>query len=159
MNSIETIFLGVVSGVITTVFLFIIGKLTSSVIIPWYQRIIYRGIDLQDRWTHKAEGPDNSTYTYQLDLKQNAHLIYGTGVIAKSGTKHDYIQDFTIEGETWEGYVTLNLRSSNRKSMSFVSGLFQVDSRGSSLTGTWCYRGSHPDKVKSEDLTLCRANS
>jgi hypothetical protein len=156
MDELSNIFLGVLSGVITSVILLIAGKFTVKVFIPWYQEIIYKGVDLQGRWTNTSQHDNTVNYTYQIDIKQSAHKLNGSAVITKSGSNKDYIQDFTLEGETWEGYVTINLRSKNRENLSFVAGLFKVEGRGQILDGSWAYRAT-TDKVDSESLKLNRS--
>lgn len=157
MDGLSNIFLGVLSGVITSAILFLAGKLMVKVFIPWYQEVIYKGVDLQGRWTNKLKLDNAVIYTYQVDIKQSAHKLIGNAVITKSGSNNDYIQDFTLEGETWEGYVTINLRSKNRESLSFIAGLFKVEGRGQILDGSWAYRGAATDKVDSESLKLKRS--
>ncbi|EJG0483161.1 MULTISPECIES: hypothetical protein [Vibrio] len=149
-----TLFWGAVSGVIATGFLWLCGIVLYKVLLPWYQEKVYKGVDLAGRWTYETE-ENGATYTYQIDLEQSAHNISGTGVITKSQSDDNYIQDFRISGETWEGYLTLNMRSSTNVSLSFVSGLFKVEDRGSKLTGSWSYR-TRSDDVGCEQFTLLR---
>ena len=156
MTIIETVFWGVVAGVVTSVFLFVLGRMIYDVFIPWYQKIIYHGVDLRGRWTNQLKLDSGAIYNYQLDIKQNAHKIFGDAVITKSGADNNYIQDFNIEGETWEGYVVVNMQSKTRVSLSFVSGLFKVEDRGSALKGSWAYRGAETDEVSSEFIELRR---
>lgn len=95
-------------------------------------------------------------YSYQLDIRQNAHKILGDAVIAKSGSNSDYIQDFNLEGETWMGYVIVSMRSKTRVNLSFVSGLFRVAERGRALKGSWSYRAFDDDDVGAEHIELAR---
>ncbi|WP_188008055.1 hypothetical protein [Photobacterium damselae] len=150
----ETVFWGTISGVLATVFLWFCGYIFKNVVIPTYQKASYDGVDLKGRWTSVSK-EKGATYTYQLDMKQSAHKVYGTAVITKSNSDSDYIQDFKFTGETWEGYLTLNMRSSTNISLSFVSGLFKIEDRGAALRGAWAYRTRY-DNVENEDVALTR---
>ncbi|ENO1827619.1 hypothetical protein BBM40_13560 [Vibrio parahaemolyticus] len=149
-----TVFWGAVSGVFSTVFLWFCGHVFKTVVIPTYQKASYDGVDLKGRWTRVSE-ENGATYTYQIDIEQSAHRVSGTAVITKSNSDSDYIQDFKFTGETWEGYLTVNMRSSTNVSLSFVSGLFKIEDRGAVLRGSWAYR-TRDDNVASEDFALTR---
>jgi len=153
----ETLFWGAVSGVMATAFLWINGIVVYHVLIPWYQEKIYDGVSLAGRWTFDCES-GGANYSYQIDIEQSAHKVSGTAVIAKSNSDDNYIQDFKIKGETWEGYLVLNLRSSTNVSLSFVSGLFKIEDRGRSLKGSWSYR-SRNDGVDNESFILTRTSA
>lgn len=50
MSLSETIVLGVVSGILTLVFIFLCVIIFTKIVIPWYGSIIYSGIDLSGLW-------------------------------------------------------------------------------------------------------------
>lgn len=148
---------GVVSGLATSALLLILGLLASKVVLPWYTELVYKGVDLRGVWTEERDIGDGKCFSVQLALEQHAHKIHGTGTLTKSSAASiDYVQFFSIEGSTWEGFLTLNMRSTNRKSLSFVTGLLKVKERGESLDGHWVYRGSFTDEAESEELHLHR---
>lgn len=70
---------------------------------------------------------------------------------------NDYIQHLTIDGETWEGFLIIKMRSTSNASLSFVSGLFKIEERGKKLTGSWAYR-SRQETVRHEELSFERVN-
>ncbi len=158
MGTIETVFWGTVAGVITTIFLAMISFFIKKGLIPWYKKIIYDGVDLAGIWLYNITYKNGVTYTCQLTVEQKAHKIYGFGSMVVLNSDHDYNQIFKIEGETWEGYLTLNMRSKNNTTLSFVSGLFKVEERGAVLSGSWAYR-SYDEEVKQETITFRRENS
>lgn len=152
-----TLVLAVFAGILTTFLLFGLTKLFSGVVLPWYLQLIYKGIDLRGVWL--AEYDENGAhYRFETRLQQRAHELWGHMTITKTGTgQHDYVQDFKVVGETWEGFLTLNFRSRDRKSLSFVTGLFKVDARGNKLIGHIAYRDAGAtDSVKSEPANWTR---
>jgi hypothetical protein len=97
-------------------------------------------------------------------LKQNAHNLKGSMTISKvnsqpgppGGHLGDYVQTFQVSGTTWEGFLTLNMASDDRRSLSFATTLLQVRNRGAALVGHMAYRSSVVDKVDSEEITWTR---
>lgn len=150
---------GIVAGLATSAFLFILANLVAKVILPWYEALVYKGVDLRGVWTQEFDS-GGAHYSIQLSFEQHAHRISGTGTFTKSGTgTTDYVQFFTLEGSTWEGFLVLNMRSKTRKSLSFVAGLLKVKDRGRALKGHWVYRGGPSDEAESEALNLTRSDT
>lgn len=148
---------GVVSGLATSALLLIFGLLLSKVALPAYLAFIYKGVDLRGIWTEERDLGSGAKFSIQLSLEQHAHKISGTGTLTKSGGgASDYVQFFSIEGSTWEGFLVITMQSINRKSLSFVAGLLKVKSRGESLLGHWVYRAAYTDEAESEKLHLVR---
>jgi hypothetical protein len=79
-----TVFWGVVAGILTSALLFILGVITTKIILPWYQDLIYKGADLQGVWVSEFDY-DGYKYQFKTELKQNAHRLSGTTTITKSG--------------------------------------------------------------------------
>jgi len=152
-----TVFWGVVAGILTSLVLFLLGLLISKVALPWYQDLVYKGVDLRGLWTEERVS-NNATYTYHTNLEQNAHELTGDATITKSiNGKTDYVQTFVVTGSTWEGFVILNMRSKERRSLSFCTGLFKVKNRGKNLVGHLAYRASRTDEVESEEANWQRS--
>jgi hypothetical protein len=148
---------GVISGLATSALLVLVGLFLSRVLLPAYLNFIYQGVDLRGVWTYETTMTPSGRFAVQLSLDQQAHKLSGTASITQSGTgTRDYVQFFSVDGSTWEGFLMLNMRSSNRKSLSFVAGLFKIKGRGESLEGHWVFRSSSSDTANSEPLHLIR---
>lgn len=169
------IFWGVLAGVVTSFLLFVLGLVFRGIVIPWYQALIFEGIDLEGLWG-STKNVSGATYDYTLILHQKAHRVSGSMRILKrssqpatpsgySGTGDDeqefkvqgsYDQEFKVEGSTWEGYVTLSMKSDDRKSLSFATSLLRVSNRGRYLIGHMSYRADRTDQVESEAVEWAR---
>ena len=133
-----------------------IGVLFTRVVLPWYGALVYRGIDLEGEWSSQLK-EHGANYVYRVTLFQRAHDLTGTATITKSGARaEDYHDVFAITGFTWEGYVSLTLRSVSRKRLSFASALLRIEKRGGRLVGHWAFRGGRSDQVESEQIVLKR---
>lgn len=156
---------GVIAGIITSAALFMLTQLFHKVVIPWYQELVFKGIDLRGKWVAQKQYPNGILYHYTLVLKQKAHNIRGSMTISKmnsqpgpsGGHLGDYVQGFEVNGTTWEGFLTLNMASDDRRSLSFATSLLQVRNRGQTLVGHMAYRSSRVDQVDSEEITWTRS--
>jgi hypothetical protein len=149
------LFWGVVAGILTSAFLWLSAVLISKAIIPWYQQVVYRGIDLSGRWEQTFER-EGAQYRLDTSLQQSAHLLKGTTTKSKSRTDDDYVHAFTVSGSTWDGFVLLNLESSDRSSLSFGTALLKIYETGERLKGYLVYRGRQTDEVELEEAVWKR---
>lgn len=155
---------GVVAGALTSALLLLFSQVFAKVLIPWYQEIVYRGVDLRGQWISHRTDANGITYHYTLNIKQSAHELSGNMAIAKvnsqpnpaAGLSGDYVQPFTVEGRVWEGFVTLQMESTDRRSLSLATSLLQVSDRGQKLVGHMAYRSTRVDQVDSEAITWSR---
>ncbi len=141
-----TVFLGVVAGTLTSALLVVFGAALSKIVIPWYQRLVYRGIDLSGSWEGMFE-MKGARYRFDTSLRQSAHLLKGTTTKSKSGSDDDYVHNFKLSGSTWDGWVLLNLESSDRTSLSFGTALLKIYETGERLEGGMFFRGRHTDEL------------
>jgi hypothetical protein len=151
---------GVVAGILASLVLLLAGVLFTKVFLPWYEGIRYKGWDVSGLWVF-SQNTSGGSYSYQMILTQKAHALLGTMTIMKSGSPSggsgDYLQAFDITGTTWEGYVTLNLKSSDRKSVAFATSLLQMQDRGKIMAGQLVYRTSQVSQIDSETVTWTRS--
>lgn len=152
------LFWGVAAGVLISGLLFTIGVIFAKVVVPWYQALVYQGVDLSGHWVqHQDHG--GIAYDYSMVLKQAAHDLKGTMTLTKSGAppgpRGDYVQGFDVSGSTWEGFVTLNMRSSDRRGLAFATSLLEIQDRGKSLSGVLAFR-STGGEASAEPLTWTR---
>jgi hypothetical protein len=111
-TSIEgTILLGIIAGLITTLLLVIAGLIFRKVLLPWYETVVFKGVDLRGVWAQEKE-IDGAHHSVTFQIEQHAHIISGTATYKKSGSNIvDYVQFFEITGYTWEGFLVLTMRS------------------------------------------------
>lgn len=107
----DSVILGVVSGVVTAAILQLFGKLFTHHVIPWYRAITYRGVDISGTWMTTHENGDHKA-RFELTLVQREHALTGSatiiqGVDLKAPTS---VVNMEVDGSVWEGFVTLNLK-------------------------------------------------
>ena len=152
------ILLGVISGVLTTGLLVLAAFIFNKGIAPWYQRFIYKGVQIEGSWIGKKE-TNGAIFTLKLDIKQSAHKIVGDAVVLKKAANgQEIIRSSCFKGELWEGFLNGTLRSTDRTRLSFGSLLFKVCNGGSILKGRYLFRNTANDEIAEFDFILGREN-
>jgi hypothetical protein len=155
-----TVFWGVVAGVISPPIVATILLVLGKIFLPWYQSKVYQGVDLSGTWVFR-QSLGGIQYDYRMVLTQKVHKLDGTKTLTKSGAsagpRGDYSQGFKVSGSTWEGFVILNMKSDDRRSLAFATSMLQIRDRGNSLVGQLVYRSSQVDEVGSEAVHWTRA--
>lgn len=124
----ETIILGVASGVITSLFLYLLSIIFTRIILPWYQRLTYGGIDVSGEWIGKLKGNKAVYWKATLNLKQSAHSLSGIYSIVKiSQGNAGKTTHMKVSGEVWEGFVSLKYRTVSNRNLSFGSILLKIN--------------------------------
>jgi len=160
MEEIKTIFTSVFSGVITAALLYWFSLMVKNVIIPGYQRIAYKGIDLSGDWEGEYRHSELITFSFSLTLKQNAHDVKGSfNVLKLKNGQQEKITNMTVEGEIWEGFLSLKCRTVSNKELSFGSALLKVNAP--ELNGKYIFRNlvKVGDEIGAFNLDLIRTNS
>jgi len=153
METTTTIVLGVVSGILTTAFLYMLSRFFTVVLLPWYQRVKYEGVDLNGTWTGKVIDSDEIVFPFRLILDQNAHELTGTATLDKSKAMDgDPATTYSLSGNAWEGYVTLNYKSVDKTRLSFATSLLRVVRGGRKLEGYFIFRDLRHDEIRERVL-------
>jgi hypothetical protein len=152
-----SIILGVISGVVTAVLIYIAKEFWLKVLLPIYQNYRYQGADISGSWftEYKTQEPDINT-TFSVSLKQNAHKITGSMHFTYKAENRKFNIDYDLSGEYWEGYINLTCRSKDRKIFSHGSMFLKLINNGSGLLGQFNFRHATDDKVVNMHLGLDR---
>lgn len=156
MNDISlNIVLGIFSGILTSALLFALNRLFLEVVVPWYQQLIYEGVDLRDLWIYDYPKNDG-VGKFRLKLEQKAHNLSGQLTYTSVEKDTESVISYLVSGTVWEGYVTLNLKSSDRRRIAFAATLLKVERGGQELKGWFCFRNFRTDQVSSLELAFTR---
>jgi hypothetical protein len=153
MSEVETIVLGVVSGVITTAALYLVGLIFKNFVIPWYQAVTYKGVDINGTWESEYKDPERKA-RFEMTLCQRAHEISGDATILQGTdlTNPTTITNLRIDGSIWEGYITLNMQSKDRTRLSYSTSLLRVLNGGSTLQGNYVFRSIIADEIQNIEM-------
>ncbi|MFA0813471.1 hypothetical protein [Microbulbifer epialgicus] len=123
MTTEESIILGVFSGVLAATFIFLAKQFWFKTLLPWYQGFRYQGADNSGSWFAEYEDGDelNTKSTFSVVLKQSAHKITGSMQFTFVSDERKFNIDYNLNGEYWEGYLNVTLRSKDRRIYSHSS--------------------------------------
>ena len=153
----EQIVLGVVSGVLTSALLYLLALVVTRVLVPWYKRLTYEGVDLNGTWEYRFDQPGDYG-SMLLHLAQSAHDLKGeAAVTVRSGDSESNLI-YSVKGTVWEGYASLTLKSRDRRVIAFGVLLLKVGASGSSLEGFHVFKDSAADLPHSVQFFLRRKN-
>jgi len=156
MNIDQNILMGVVTGVLTAVLLFLVKEFWSKTLIPLYQKVKYQGADVSGSWFAEFPSDDGSVSKFSLTLNQNAHNITGSMHFVFTSSEKNYTIDYNLSGEYWEGYLQLNCRSKDRKRYSHASSFLKLINGGTGLLGSFSFRNVMTDNVDMQTIGFDR---
>jgi len=142
------IWIGVLSGVLTSVFLALVYLAKEKWFDPWLENRLYKGVILEGTWvshgSSKHECPackDSSKHEldFQLDLRQSGYKIKGifcaTSCLSRGKEKDNYSNIYNVSGHIQDNYVTLEYNPLSRKRTGQGVFLMEVKNGGKNLMG------------------------
>lgn len=155
MNATESLLLGVVAGIITSLVLYALKALFTTILIPKFEDLRYKGVRLDGEWRGNNDTSDFKV-DYRLLIKQNAHRVSGRMQITKTGKNIPETEnlEFKIEGTVWEGFLNLGAWSMDSSRLGFGADLLQIKEGGRKLEGIHVYRSLRRDCVAQLPLSL-----
>lgn len=153
MTELEMIILGIVTGIFTTVIIFFNKFLFNKVLVPWYLKTTYRGVDISGKWT---AGTGNFTLT--MEIKQNAHNLSGVLTMTKNDGERISTSSHYLAGDVWEGYASLQSNTVDKRLLSYGNLLLKIES-GRLLKGIFVarkFKGNQDIGIQSEEMSFSR---
>jgi len=152
----STIILGVVSGILTSAFLFILVQLFQRIVLPWYQALVYRGIDVSGRWISESAISAEVTQTVSADVRQNAHKLRGTVSVSKIRSSGTELVSLQVVGEIRDRLISLKVYSNDRKRFALSSLLLEVYGAGNVMRGVDSWYDSGSGRIASQNVVWHR---
>ena len=135
-QNILSIFIGVLSGILTSIIIWLIVRTFRKIIIPWYQENIYRGIDISGEWKSHQEYAGKVKVDQIIQIKQKGHRIKGTLVSRNHmPSQGEDVSSFIISGEIFDNYVDIEYKVENKKLIGRGSHLLRVVDGGKNMKG------------------------
>ncbi len=151
--------LGIITGIFTTAFLFVVKTLWDTKLRPLLEELRYAGVEIDGKWEGHgkgaAEGGEWST-DILLFLTQSARKLGGTYVLKHQSPNNSFEIHFKVEGFVWEGYAILNFLPIDRRITSTGTALLKIAGGGVNLDGQISYRNVNTEQVSSERMGLFR---
>lgn len=170
LNVSESIILGVVSGIATSLVIWVIVSVFKNTVIPWYQSVVYRGVDISGEWVgfwelgdftnglgrdkkNSAKDPD-----LQICLNQSGHIIKGALSVLKHPSGERDTKSFLIEGVFKDGNLILTYQSKDRTRLGTGSSVMKLLRDGKLFKGKWLFINSVDGSVVDNYIHWSRKN-
>jgi hypothetical protein len=137
--------IGVVGGLIATALVGFFQAYWKGIILPWYQRAIYKDILLEKEWICETE-IENIIWKATLQLKQNAHEITGNYIYTEGRAKGSI---YNVKGELRNKILTLVYESNDVHCLDRGTITLMVKANGISLEGHFSYYDDPTDSISS----------
>lgn len=147
--------LGIVTGIVTTVLLFLMRAFWANTLAPALRALQYKGLKVDGTWEGRAKDQMGQSES-RLLLKQRAHALSGNFTFKFSGDDKEFTLDYDVTGAVWEGYVTLNFVPSDRRITSSATALLKIRGGGGVMGGTFSFRNADKDDVEVIRFDLAR---
>lgn len=160
----ETIILGCVSGILTTLFIFLLSTLFTNTFLPWYRHAMYRGIKIDGSWHAIKLGQKTL-----LELTQSCEKIEGKATIhithsalpvtIVENLQLDDIRTFDVKGEVFERFLRLTLTHTDKKRIGLTTYLLQIEGDGTRISGEGCWYAPQVSRISSGEKVFFRDES
>jgi len=148
MNS---IIIGIISGLVTTFLVVTFKFLWDKAINPWYERRIYKDIDISGQWIGRYK---NDSYGKELfNITQYAHHIEGN-IVTIDGKDKGNIYNF--HGVFKNLILTLSYSSANPKNIDRGTLTLKTENNGSKLIGYCSLYDDDNHNIESIEYNLKR---
>lgn len=158
MNYAENIVLGVVSGVLTSALLLVLGTLYVRVLVPWLKAIRYQGVDVSGSYSADLmNAPDEPKSHVSLTLVQNAYELSGTFHLINRKPGNEFELTYEVRGRLWDSYLSISLVPVDRRITSVANALLRIGGGGVILEGVVAIRNTFTERVEANHLFMRRS--
>ena len=146
MNNIESLVIGVISGVIAAAVIYLLVVLFNKVVLPWYNQLVYRGVEIQGKWEESLEFDYGNTQLATIELSQKAHVIMGSVTVVKSTTGEIVRTEImSLNGNVNERFFNGTIVPVDKKRVGISTVLLEIIGDGSRMGGSvsWYDANAH----------------
>jgi hypothetical protein len=136
MNNIESLVVGVVSGIVTAVILYLLLILFNRIVLPWYRQLVYQGVDIAGKWEEHLDFGNGKTQVITAELTQKANSITGNVTIVKAANGQiTRTEIMFIKGTIKDRLFSATLIPVDKKRVGMITTLLEVVGDGGRMSG------------------------
>jgi len=144
---IYAILIGVLSGVITAIMIWVIREIFIKIITPWFEQIVYKGVLLDGAWSTVINSKnvigDKKRRVLKLDIIQKGNRITGafyalSEYFDKNGNcveDKKYENHYYINGSIKNNYLVLNYEATSKNRTGLGTLALQITTGGNKMSG------------------------
>ncbi|MFA5169714.1 MAG: hypothetical protein WC386_01770 [Candidatus Paceibacterota bacterium] len=157
---------GVISGVITAVIIQFIIRFFNNTVIPWYQTIIYKGVNISGTWEGFQAEMIGSDYVPEqesestINLEQKGNRISGELLLTKQPNGDKCRKSFKLDGFFIDNILTLRNEVKENRTMGVGNILLKLGDSGNKLKGKHTFLSAYDwSTISTRDQVWIRKNS
>jgi hypothetical protein len=156
-NIASNILLGVISGIVTSIAIFLFSVVWKKQLVPWYEQRVYKGIRIQGTWFLVDDDKDKPkdghwTQIETLDISQTAHHIVGTLTLSPKEGVGGPVIALTVTGDITDRFVSMSFKSPSQNRLAYGVILGEVRSDGNRIEGQAAYYEVHANAVVAAEV-------
>jgi hypothetical protein len=157
MNNIDSLIIGIISGIFTAAVIQLLLLIFNRVLLPWYRQLIYSGIDISGTWTEELNFDNGNKQTLTAELNQNADSISGNIVLAKTKNGEHYkTEAMSLEGRLKDRLLNCVLKHTDKKRLGISTLLLEVVGDGKKMKGQTTWYDAGKATIFSKDTKWIR---
>jgi hypothetical protein len=137
METVLSIFIGVISGIITSLLLFILAQIVRKILVPWYSEFVYKGIDVSGTWRGVIEN-EKFKILLVVNLEQSSFDVVGAlfaETLYKDNPEKNYSNQYSLKGFIKNHITTLNYEAMAKNRTGVGTMMFKSQQGGTNLFG------------------------
>jgi len=143
ISVISSIFIGVISGVITSALIWATVELFKNTILPWYQSVIYRGQEIAGEWEgydffekRDAKGVEEKKCSI-IHLEQKGNNISGNLILIRQPQGQETNKRYNLNGFFYDDSLVLTYEIEDKTRFGLGTCVFRLVNDGQKLEGYW----------------------
>ena len=160
INISSSIILGVVSGILTSLLIWLILQLFKNLLLPWYQTITYQGLKISGTWIGLYTVTENPSTTddpdYIINIEQRGHVVQGTLIRNKNqgGTRDP--KEFKFNGTFRDGNLVFTYKPKDDTRLGLGAYVLMLTDDGRKFSGSSVYVASNNRTVGKFEISWIR---
>ncbi len=150
MNNIESLVVGVVSGIITAAILHLLFLLFNRIVLPWYRQLVYHGVHIAGKWEEHLDFGNGNAQVSTAELVQKANSVTGNITIVKTTngqiTKTEIM---SLKGTIKDRLFNTSLTPVDRQRIGIITILLEVVGDGGKMRGCSSWYDAGAAKITS----------
>ena len=151
------IVIGILTGILTTALLYLVSRMITDWLVPWYRSFKYTGIDVSGVWETKQNFESSVEYSL-LNLSQKADKLSGlwTISITQNGSDQNEIKTFKVQGSIEDRFALLTSKNTDRRQIGIGTMLIEAIGNGFELKGCETWYSVDNKMIKSDVICFKR---
>ncbi len=137
-----SIITGIISGVLTSVFIYFFYRFYLAIIKPWFVELVYKGVDITGTWRGGIETPNGAHIKAVFNIEQHAFKLKGVfyaETVYKNKEHNDYSNQYKFWGQIKNNIVIINYEAMSKKRIGTGTFMFKPLHGGNLLSGNFIH--------------------